>query len=193
MARPAARRFPPRSQLPRDITIEPLKLFGTTWYERGVSYWLRRVGTTIFSTALLALWTAIVGAVIHHVGPAGSPAFITVLTAEIAFSIATGVWQFRKMWIHPHQWTRRDEERSRTAGAWAGGLGALARAGSVLAGVVFVILAFISYGAVLAMFVISLMPELPLERQARLRLAEELEWHQHRTHGPGKRHHKHGH
>lgn len=200
ITRPAAKRFPPRDQLPQGITIEPLKGLGTTWYERGVSYWLLRVCLTLVITAMVALLTVIVGAVIHQVGPAGSPAFIAVLTAEIVFSIATGIWQFRKSWNNPHRWTSRDKERSKSAGIWAGSLGALIRAGSVLAGVLYVILAFLSYGVILAGFVNSFAPELPLERVARRELAaelelhrEDLEWRRHGAHGPGKRQHKHKH
>jgi hypothetical protein len=190
---PATRRFPPRDQLPPGVIVERLRGLGTTWYERGGSYWVRRVGATIGLAAMVALWTVIVGAIIHHFGPAGSPGFIAILTAEVMISLVTGVWQFRKSWTHPHRWTSRDEDRARTAGTWAGSLGSLARAGSVLAGLVIGILAFLSYGAILAAFVISFARELPPERAARQRLAENLEHYRFLHHDRSSHHHKHRH
>lgn len=189
ITRPTAKHFPPRTQLPHSITIEPLRGLGTTWYERSVSYWIRRVVVTIIATALVALWTAIVGAIILHSGPVWSPSFIAVLTAEIVLSLVTGVWQFRKILKRPYHWAGKDGTRATRTGVWAGSLGSLIRAGNVLAGALIAILAFVTYGAMLAMFAISLMPELPLEREARQRLAEELEWQGHGAHGPGKHHH----
>lgn len=35
MTEPAARRFPPRDQLPPGVTVDRLRGLGTTWYERG--------------------------------------------------------------------------------------------------------------------------------------------------------------
>jgi hypothetical protein len=128
----ATRRFPPRDQLPPGVTVEFLRGLGTTWYERGFSYWARRIGVMIGLAAIVALWTVIVGAIIHHAGPAGSPAFIAILTAEIVVSLVTGVWEFRRNWAHPSRWTSRDDDRARTAGAWAGGLGSLIRTGNIL-------------------------------------------------------------
>jgi hypothetical protein len=190
-AQPATRRFPPRDQLPPGVTVERLRGLGTTWYERGFSYWMRRAGTTIGVAALVALWTVIVGAIVHHTGPAGSPAFIAVLTAEVMLSLVTGIWQFRKIWKHPYHWTSRDEDRTRTTGAWAGSLGSLVRTGNVLAGMVIGILALVSYGAILAVFAISLAPELPLEREARQRLTNDLEHYRFLHHDRSSHHHKH--
>jgi hypothetical protein len=189
--RTAARQFPPRAQLPPGVSVESLPGFGTTWYDRGASYWILRAGIAIFTAALVALWTFIVGAVVHSSGPTGSPAFVAALIAEVVLSIATGIWQFRKIRNRPYRWTGKDRDRTRAAGPWAGSLGSLARAGSVLAGLVIVVLALLTYGAMLAVFALSLMPELPPERQARMRLAAELEWQLHGVHGPGKRKHKH--
>jgi hypothetical protein len=132
-------------------------------------HWERCIGVVIGLAALVALWTVIVGAIIHHAGPAGSPAFIAILTAEIVVSLVTGVWEFRRNWAHPSRWTSRDDDRARTAGAWAGGLGSLIRTGNVLAGFVIGILALLSYGGILAAFVMSLAWELPSERAARQR------------------------
>lgn len=37
-------RFSPRSALPPGVTVDPLPLLDTTWYEGGVRYWARRIG-----------------------------------------------------------------------------------------------------------------------------------------------------
>jgi hypothetical protein len=139
------------------------------------------------------LWTVIVGAVVHHSGPAGSPAFIAILPAEIVVSLVTGVWEFRRSWTHPPRWTSRDDGRTRTTGAWAGSLGSLVRTGNVLAGLVIVILVLLSYGGILAAFVISLARELPSERAARQRLVSDLEHYRFLHHDRSSHHHKHRH
>jgi hypothetical protein len=193
MAEPTARRFPPRDQLPPGITVERLRGLDTTWYERGFSYWMRRIGATIGLAAMVALWTVIVGGIIHHAGPAGSPAFIAILTAEIVVSLVTGVWEFRRNWAHPSRWTSRDDDRTRTAGTWAGSLGSLVRTGNVLAGLVIGILALLSYGGILAVFIMSLAWQLPSERAARQRLANDLEHYQFLHHDRSSHHHKHRH
>jgi hypothetical protein len=170
-----------------------LRVLGTTWYERGFSYWARRIGATIAMAAMVALWTVIVGAIIHHTGPVGSPAFIAILTAEIVVSLVTGVWEFRRNWTHPSRRTSRDDDRTRTVGAWAGGLGSLIRTGNVLAGFVIGILALLSYGGILAAFVMSFAPVLPPERAARQRLANDLEHYRFLHHDRSSHHHKHRH
>lgn len=176
-------RFPSRVAAADGVPIQPVPGLGTTWYGRGASYWLRRAGFTAGCAALLALWTVIVGAFIHGSGPAGSPAFIAVLTAEIALSLVTGVWQFRRIWTYPAQSPNPDRRSASVAGRAGAGLGALAGGGSVVAGFVLALIALLTYGMMLAVFASSLAPALPVERAARRRLAGELRRHQHHGHG----------
>ncbi|HEX9337676.1 MAG TPA: hypothetical protein VF892_17405, partial [Pseudonocardiaceae bacterium] len=48
-------RFPPRSTLPRTIEVEKVPMLGTTWYERGFRYWLRRFFMVVVAAGVLAL------------------------------------------------------------------------------------------------------------------------------------------
>lgn len=158
-------RFPPRDQLPPGVVIPKLPAIGTTWYERGPSYWVRRAAMTIFLAAMLAAWTAMIGAFIRASGPAGSPAFIGVLVAEIVFSLGTGSWLFYRMWKQPSQrWMPSVRAVSITA-----------RVGSVIIIALWGIAVLLSYGLILAVFLRSFTPVLPPERAARTRLADELQ------------------
>lgn len=183
-------RFPPRAQLPPGVMIPRLPAVGTTWYERGFAYWVRRVAVTVLLAAILAAWTALIGAFVRASGPAGSPEFITVLTAEIIISLATGIWMFYRLWKHPSQAWRTGWRPAQGTAAGAGTAGILVRAGSAIATVVFVIGVLLTYGLFLALFLRSLVPVQPTEREARRVLADQLQHHHphlrhdHRDHQP---------
>ncbi|HEV2634887.1 MAG TPA: hypothetical protein VGX23_07040 [Actinocrinis sp.] len=56
------RRLPPRDQLPESIKIRQLPGLGTTWYERGPAYWIRRLLIALlYVLALLVTGVAAVG------------------------------------------------------------------------------------------------------------------------------------
>lgn len=170
--------------------IPRLPAVGTTWYERGFAYWVRRVAVTVLLAAILAAWTALIGAFVRASGPAGSPEFITVLTAEIIISLATGIWMFYRLWKHPSQAWRTGWRPAQGTAAGAGTAGILVRAGSAIATVVFVIGVLLTYGLFLALFLRSLVPVQPTEREARRVLADQLQHHHphlrhdHRDHQP---------
>lgn len=158
-------RFPPRDQLPPGVLIPKLPAVGTTWYERGLSYWVRRAGATLFLAVMLAAWTAMIGAFVRASGPAGSPAFIGVLVAEVVFSLGTGAWLFYRMWKQPSQrWMPSVRSVSIAT-----------RLGSVLLIALWGVAVLLSYGLILALFLRSFTPVPPPERAARSRLADELQ------------------
>lgn len=157
-------RYPPRDQLPPGTVIPKLPIIGTTWYERGPSYWARRAGATLFTAVMLAAWTAMVGAFVRASGPAGSPAFTSVLVAEIVFSLGTGAWLFHRMGQPESQ---RWMPSVRTVSI-------VTRVGSVILIVLWGIAVLLSYGLILALFLRSFAPVPPPERDARSRLANEL-------------------
>lgn len=177
MTQPATTRFPPRTHLPAGIAVQSLPGLGTTWYERGRAYWIRRAGLTVLSAGFLTVWTFIAGTFVHDAGPAGSPRFIGVLTAEIVISLVTGGWIFYQTWKHPRIPPARDKERSKAARGVGAGLGVLGIV-SPIAGAIVMLLGFLSYGLFLTAFVLSFAPVLPPERVARQQLAEKLEDYQ---------------
>lgn len=157
--------FPSRDQLPAGVEIPRVPILGTTWYERGASYWARRAGMTLLFLVFLAAWTAMIGAFVRASGPEGSPAFIGVLAAEIVFSLVSGAWMLNCLWKHTGA---RATPSVRTVGI-------VSRATSVLVIAFFGIAVLLTYGLVLAGFITALAPVLPPERDARLLLAERLQ------------------
>ena len=57
---PDAASLPPRSALPRDVDIPVLPGAGITWYDRGGSYWRRRVAFLQIGYLLAVLAIAVV-------------------------------------------------------------------------------------------------------------------------------------
>lgn len=177
-------KLPPRESIPPDVTVPSIPWIGTTWYERGLPYWMRRVAMVIFALLILAAWTAMIGTFVRSSGPAGSPAFIGVLSAEIVFSIFSGAWLFNRMWRHTSQAWVTGHRPSRGAGATAATAGIFARAGSVIATAFLGIGVLLTYGLFLAAFITALAPVLPTERDARRLLAEKLQKGHHRIAPP---------
>jgi hypothetical protein len=177
-------RFPPRAELPPEVTIAKLPGVGRTWYERGFVYRCRRVGDVLLLGIAVTMYTLIIAAVVLEAGRPGSPGFLAVLIAEIVFSLVSGVFAFRHLWrigISKPAVLANRRTRAGVGAAYAaflaGGVGALLLVMSVL----------LSSGFALAAFAIWLVPVPPAERRARRLLAEELRYYHHHGHPPGMR------
>ena len=168
-------RFPPRSQLPRGITVPKIPWVGTTWYERGVRYWVLRLALTVFAAVFLALYTGILFLFfkgIYQTGR-GRGFFWGLLAAEIVYSLITGGWLLIRTVRRPAvTGTAADNRGMRRLARFGPGVGILAWTGSALAVLFFVLLAALSYGLVLFLFAGSFRPLPPPERQARERLTQ---------------------
>lgn len=148
--------------------IESIPWFGTSWYRRGPDYWWRRFLLSLVLLAVVAIYVAIIGAVLltgldTHSGRNASAALLVIV---VVTSIATGIW----MWRRPEGGSER--VRGLT-GAAAGGaaLGTLARAGLVLGYVVMFLGAVLTLGPMLVLFIKSITnPHVYVERRARERL-----------------------
>jgi hypothetical protein len=169
-------RLPPRSGLPRGVTVESVPWLGTTWYERGRAYWARRLALTVFALAILALYTTIVALFLAGVyDSSGRHAwFYGLLAFEIVFSVLTGGYFLYRMIRHPAFTTAAGLAAARRRPSGASGLGILARSGFVLGQLLIVLIAALTYGLWAAALVRSLSPSLPAEGEARRRLAEML-------------------
>ena len=168
--------FPPRSRLPRGVMLQKLPMVGTTWYERGFAYWMRRLAGTLFLAALLALATGILWLFLQGAyQSSGRHAwFYGLLGFEILFSVTSGTWVLIRLIKHPATEAGGSPEARRWARRGAGA-GILARSGFVLAQVFIVLVAALSYGLWLALFIRSFVPVSPVERKARQQLAERLQ------------------
>jgi hypothetical protein len=167
------------------VIIARIPGVGRTWYKRGFLYWCRRAGSTLLLAAMVTMYTLIIAGVVLAAGRPGSPGFIAALTAEVVFSLVSGVFAFRHLWrIAMTRPTLLTSRRNAAAGAGtaytaflAGGLGALLLVVSVL----------LSSGFALAAFAIWLVPVPPAERRARRLLAEELTYYRRHGYPPGAR------
>jgi transposase len=124
---------------------------------------------------MVVLFAGVVALFLHAVYVDSPRAFYVLLGLEIAFCVITGGYLLYRMIRHPAPLAEMIGAggRRRRAGG-VGGVGALARAGSTLAQGLIVLIAFLSLGVLLAAALRSLTPALPLEREARQKMADQL-------------------
>lgn len=167
-------RLPPRSELPAGVTVKSLPLLGTSWYERGFIYWVRRSGVGILTVALAVVYPLGIEAALGDISNPGSPLYNGLLAGEIVFTVVTAVWVFRRAWrnmINGKGATKRDTARASRAAAGVGPLAYVA--GGALAGLA-VFGSLLTAGLVLAGFAIWLVPYPPMEQHERRRIAEQI-------------------
>ena len=168
-------RFPPRAALPRGITVERVPLLGTTWYERGFRYWLRRVLMVVVSALILALVAALLWGFFGAIRRTSVTGFWVALVIEVAYSLAVIVFlvvRTKRRWndLQPV----RPKPVGRAAGSTGAVLGTLARSGLFVGQVVLVLGTLLFVGLYVALLLAMLMPETIWERPARLALADRL-------------------
>ena len=149
------------------IWIEPLPWFGTTWYERGPAYWLRRAAVTLVMLASLAIVVPLAYAVLAGLYEFSPVALVVALAVMASTGIWTAVWMWRHWWVDVPAPSRR---ATRAAAAGGAAVGLLARAGVVLGAIGLAIGSALLVAPLLVLLVISFFPQLPPERRARLRL-----------------------
>lgn len=178
--------FPPRAELPAGVLIPRVPALGTSWYERGFSYWARRTGAVLLLCVAVAIYAAIIAGVMRAAGPPGSAGFFGVLIAELVFSAVTGVFAFRHLWRLGL--TGRSAERNPHAGSGVSA-GLLIFQAGVAGAAILAVSVLLSAGFVLAALVMWLAPVLPAERHARDFVAGQLRQyradhaHPYRKHG----------
>lgn len=168
-------RFPPRSQLPRTITVEKVPLLGTTWYERGPRYWLRRVVMVVGALLVLALVAALLWGLFGAIRQTSVIGFWIALGIETAYSLAVIgylVMRTARRWntLAP----ARPQPTVRAAGSAGAVLGTLARSGLLIGQVVLVLATLLFVGLYVAILLAMLTPETIWERPARLALTDRL-------------------
>jgi len=158
----------------------PVPPLGTTWYDRGPAYWLRRIGFAVLLliallTLLAIVWGFVSGAWEFH------PTVGAIVTSVIGVNaLVTGWWFWRR------STPRAIEERARTgqtststrgvgAVTGAGGvLGAGALAGNMLAVAVLAVVGSLALGFMVVLVLRCLGPQLPQERALRALLGVPL-------------------
>lgn len=168
--------FPPRGQLPPGVYVEKLQLLGTTWYERGPGYWIRRAWLFLLMALVVTLTSLLIGGFMVGIKDSSKAGFTGALIAEIIWSLAILTWglsRTARRWNTPEP-VRPLSRGQRRAVATGGALGSLARAGLAIGQAVLVIGSLLFFGLYLMLLVYALLPEWPPEHKARLRLAQEL-------------------
>jgi hypothetical protein len=155
---------------------------GTTWYERRLSYWIRRAAWTLVTGALLAVWTVIIGSLLFTLFKPYTGLFYTALAVEIVMTlgmvlvcVAIAKFEGARIARGGGRWQARPVKV--TVGSVARALGGLI----VLMPVMAVVGAgfFATIGVPLALFLMSLMPVPYSEQGARCRIAAALAREQH--------------
>jgi len=122
-------------------TVAKIPAFGTSWFDRGTRYWVKRVLIAIFLTLMLAGVTAFglvcAGGFSSGIGRSARPFFWTVVVVVIVGSHILGFRSVRRTREHPRPVTTR-----RTAGV---GTGVSALGGSAIA------TTFLGFGAIIGL------------------------------------------
>lgn len=166
--------------------IERIPFFGTTWYKRGLSYWVRRIIASPLMLLALLVGTLITGGAVGALITSKASLAVRV---PILLAIGSGVTYsshkafkafFRAERIKKSAEILRpglngDRAASRAAryGMAGSALAALARAGSALAAALLVISVVFSLGWFAVMFLWTLQKEYGIEHDARLRLEQK--------------------
>jgi hypothetical protein len=173
---PSRAEFPPLDQLPPGTDIEKLPVLGTTWYERGFDYWMRRVWLFLLMALVVTLMSLIVGGFLIGIKGSSHTGFVGALIVEVAWSlviIAYMMIRTAQRWNNLEP-SRPLSRRQRDAAASGGALGVLASAGILIGQFVLVIGSVVFFGLYVALLIYALLPEWPPEHKARLRLARKL-------------------
>ena len=174
---PAGRvQFPPRAELPPGVPVEKLPVLGTTWYERGPAYWVRRSWLFLIFALVVTLTSLLVGGFLAGIKESSPAGFVVALIVEIAWSlviIVFGLVRTRQRWNDPEP-ARPLTRGQRRAASLGGAIGTLARAGLVLGQAVLVLGSLLFFGLYVMLLIYALLPEYPPEHKARLRLASRL-------------------
>ncbi len=179
-------RLPPRRSLPNDVQIPVLPGLGQTWYDRhGASYWIRRAGLAFlwaFLTALVALILVSVLIAFYHRSLA---AFMVVLGIEVAYTFGilgyfavTAVRHWNDPDVAGHMFSRPGRIGAPSGSSGGAGKDRAGQRGGArrlhVLGQALLALSCLTLGPYLALLLMSVLPDTPAERRARLWVAEEL-------------------
>jgi hypothetical protein len=162
-----------RQEGPHRIAVAPL---GTTWYDRGFAYWLRRVWFVLMLVIALAVIGAMVYGLVSAAAETSPGAAIAVVTVIGGCALASGIW----LWLRSTpaaiearalQTDKASPGQLRAAGRLGGLLGAGGLAGVTAATAILVIGGSLVIGPVVVLLLRSLGQQLPQERAERVKLA----------------------
>jgi hypothetical protein len=170
-------RFPPLAELPAGIVIEKVPVIGTTWYERGPRYWVRRFWLFLVMALVVTLTSLLIIGFLAGIKSSSQTGFTVALIIEVVWSLAIVVFvlvRTAQRWDAPDPPTRPLSRKQRRFVSLGPVLGMLARTGFLLGQIVLVVGSLVFFGLYLAIVIFTLLPEYPPEHRARLRLEHDL-------------------
>jgi hypothetical protein len=170
--------LPPRQALPPDVDVPSLSGLGLTWYDRGARYWARRARLSLMWLVVLALVGSFDAGLFNGVRGSSATGFEVFLAIDAALTLASLAWfglRTARRWSVARLPSPASQPRFRFGRGRSGQLvSSLAQLGWVLLMFVCAIALLVAPGLLIALFLMSLMPQTLPERQARLWLAGRL-------------------
>jgi hypothetical protein len=171
-------RLPPCHALPRDVEIPALPGVGITWYDRGGGYWARRVALALMWAVALLLVVLVDVGIFTAIRKSSPAAFAVLLAVDVVAALAVlGCFAVRavRRWNTPALPGRAAAGMRARPGGGGAFLGGLLQLGYLLAVLAAAVVFLFCPALILAMFVMSLVPEPLADRQAQLWMAERLD------------------
>jgi hypothetical protein len=174
----ASRSLPACHTLPRDVLIPRLPGLGQTWYDHRPGYWPRRIGMSLLWAIVLAILASIDAGLFGSIRSSSRTGFDVLAVIDALATLALLAWfavRTVQHWNVAALPQRARHPVPRFGRGWTGQiLSSLVQLGWILLVLICAIALLFFPGIFIAMFLMSLMPETPTERQARLWMAGQL-------------------
>jgi hypothetical protein len=170
--------LPSRHALPPDVHVPVLPGLGLVWYDRGARYWTRRAGLSLLWLVVLALVGGFDTGLFSALRSSSRTGFEVFIAIDAVLTVALLAWfcvRTARRWNVARLPARASQPRFRFGTGWSGQLlSGLAQLGWILLMFACAIGLLVFPGLIIALFLMSLMPQTLPERQARLWLAARL-------------------
>ncbi len=174
---PDAAALPPRNSLPRDVDIPALPGLGLTWYDRRGGYWARRAALSLMWAVALLLIAGIDVGIFTSIRHSSHTGFTILLSIDVVVAIAVLGYvavRMARRWNTPSPPGRARTVMRARQGRGGAFLSGLKQIGYLVAVLAAAVVFLFCPALILALFLMSLLPETLTERQARLWMADQL-------------------
>lgn len=174
---PGTGRLPPRSSLPRDVVIPALPGLGVSWYDRGARYWMHRAALALGMAVAVAVVVGFDIGLFGAMRRSSAVLFWAALGVDVAVSLGLVVVmavRTARRWDVPALPQPLSLPLLRLARGRTGAVRSLAQLLDQVLLLIVAVLFAIFPGVLIYVFLTMLMPQQPVERQARLWVADEL-------------------
>ena len=139
-----------RATHPAGPPIPEIPILGTSWYRRGVSYFVRRAGVSLVMLIILSLFALFVGAIVDGIVTSLQGAARVLLLALAGATVVASVIAAARQRREP-----ASTSLPRSAAVRGAGLGVSARIGSPIGGAILFVVSLIGIGWPLLWLVLS--------------------------------------